>query len=74
MIASQADLIPNALEGLSFGPVTNAGDIVVSGYGRPVFTPGATTTTGSTTGGEPPTDTKDSTEDERDIASMALVA
>lgn len=68
MIASQADLIPNALEGLSFGPVTNAGDIVVSGYGRPVFTPGATTATG----GEPPTDTKDSTEDERDIVVDGL--
>lgn len=66
MIASQADLIPNALEGLSFNPLTNASDIVVSGYGAKGanLTPGGTATTGRGTGEETRTDTKDSTEDE----------
>jgi len=39
MIASQVDLVPNALEGLSFDPLTDPGDIIVNSYGRPVITP-----------------------------------
>ena len=70
MIASQADLVPNALEGLSFAPLTDPGDIIVNSYGRPVFTPGANTggnrTTGDGTGGETRADTRDSTYDERE--------
>jgi hypothetical protein len=81
MIASQADLVPNALEGLSFGSLPsvpipagiggapNPIPIIVSGTGLKDVN---LTTRGGGAGGrdageETRTDTEDSTEDEREI-------
>lgn len=80
MIASQADLIPNALEGLSFNPLQSVsipagiggapsvGPIIVSGNGLKDInlTTRGGGAGGRDTGGDTATDTKDSTEDEKE--------
>ena len=80
MIASQADLIPNALEGLSFNPLQSVsipagiggapsvGPIIVSGNGLKDInlTTRGGGAGGRDTGADTATDTKDSTEDEKE--------